>query len=836
MAPRFDPHHLTLELAVADLIEAELLRGVGFANRGGYERMWLGQAIHSHYQEEALSGDPSYRREVVLRHSFLHRGVTVTIYGRMDGLRRDPNGALVVEEIKSVRRGGQLSPTVREVYERQAALYAWLLGLTERVTEPPAEGQSSAPLSEIRAELVLIEIGSDSIDRHEVSVQPTIIEAGVRRRLNALLHTFEGERTASLERRAAAERLTFPYGGIRAGQSLIVDAASQALADRQHLLVEAPTGIGKTVAALFPALRYALAHDKRVFVLTARTLQQEMATTVLDLLNSEGKFHSLRLRSKAKMCANDEVLCHEEYCPYAKEFYLKLRNSGVVEHLWTEHSTLLPDTIFGAAKGAEVCPFEISLELGRKSQVVICDYNYAFAPFIALTDFDADADLSDTILVIDEIHNLVGRGREYLSPELSSARVLAVARELGEQREAIHRRLETLCLELARVLRDCVVETLGEPGATSRASEAVFPEEALWLLRPRFDSAFVDYLEHRRETRTLAANDPFVGLYFDLLRFLNGLVASDEAFSHCVELVPDRNGFVDGEDHRWKILCKDPSRFLGGVINRTHATIGLSATLSPIEFYRDLIGFDRERTGHLSVPSPFPAENRRVVIDATVATAYRDRAANYDRIAARMASFVQAVPGNSLVLFPSYQFLANVADRMPPMSKRVLTEQREGSDAARESVLSILRSSLFGDVVLLAVAGGVFAEGVDYPGEMLRAVAVVGPCLPALTLEQRLLQAYYDERFARGFEYAFVVPGMTRVVQAAGRLIRSPDDVGVIALFDQRFLATPYRHHLPVAWVGDNGAAALAGHPHEVAEEFFSQLDKLRSRVVESWE
>ena len=403
MPPRFDPTNRTLELAVADLLDTELLRSLGFANRGGYERMWLGQAIHGRYQEGALAEDPSYRRELVVRHAFEHRGYQVTVHGRIDGLRRDADGVLVVEEIKSVRRGAQLQPAAREIYERQALLYAWMLTAIER--QP------------VRAELVLIEIGSDVVERQPLELAAEVLEAAVRRRLNALLRAYESEQLAAIERQAAAERLVFPYPHQRPGQEAILAAVERALHNRDHLLLEAPTGIGKTVAALFPALRYALAHDQRVFVLTSRTLQQEMATAVLALLN-DGAFRSVRLRAKSKMCANDEILCHEEYCPFAKDYFLKLRSSAVVETLLAHEPTLLPERIFSAARDAEVCPFEVSLELGRRSQVVVCDYNYAFDPYVALTDFAGDSDLSDTILVIDEVHNLVERGRGYYSPAL----------------------------------------------------------------------------------------------------------------------------------------------------------------------------------------------------------------------------------------------------------------------------------------------------------------------------------------------------------------------------------------------------------------------------------
>jgi len=811
---------------VADLLDRQAAGSLGFANRGGYERLWLGQAIHSRYQEEALAVDPSYRREVWVRHELAHRGWRVTVVGRLDGLRREPDGALVVEEIKSIRRGGQLAPPVRELYHQQAALYVWMLGSasgrTEILERHPDEVAEGPP--EVRAELVLIEIGSDVVERQGISVDLDLVEAAVKRRLNGLIAVYVRSRVEAEKRREAAEGLAFPYPEVRPGQEAIVAAVETALDQREHLLLQATTGIGKTVAALYPALRYCLAHDKRLYVLTAKTLQQEMATQVLELLNREGAFRALRLRAKAKMCANGQVLCHEEYCPYAKDYQAKLQSSRLLDRLLAHHAYLDPDTVFEAARAAEVCPFEVSLELAGRVQVTVCDYNYAFDPWVSLGDFGAEADLSDVVLVIDEIHNLVDRGRGYYSPQLSAEDVLRAADGLRAQAEAggggaLYRRLEALCRDLARVIEGAVADVLEEGPGGDRAAETTLPEDSLWRLRPMFDTAFVEYLEHQRETRSHRPDDEFVDLYFSLLRFLNALVVSDHAFSHLVAR--------EGGDARWKVLCKDPSKFLGRTINRVHSTIGLSATLSPPEFYRDLLGFDPERTGSLSVPNPFPRENRRVVIDPSVATTYRDRPAYYPRIALRLGEFADSVPGNCLALFPSYAFLAAVAEHLEPGAKRVLIQRRTSGDREREEILEILRSALLGDVLLLAVAGGVFAEGVDYPGDMLRGVAVVGPCLPALTLEQQLLRRYYDERFDRGFEYAFVVPGMTRVVQAAGRLIRSDRDRGVIALLDRRFLEGPYRHHLPEEWLGEDGPEGLTADPGAAAAEFFARADPL---------
>ncbi len=809
MAPRFDAAGSTLELAVADLLDAQLLRSIGFANRGGYERMWLGQAIHSRYQEAAFAADPTYQSEVRVEHCLTHRGFTVKIHGRVDGLRRSADGGLVVEEIKSVRRGNRLAPWVRELYERQAGLYAWLL--THQLGVP------------VGAELILIEIGSDRVEREPVAVDLTVLTAIVKRRLSSLIRGFQAEQKARQQRVLAGERLPFPYPEVRPGQAEIMAAVAAACTAGEHLLLAAPTGLGKTVAALHPTLQFALVQGKRVFVLTAKTLQQDMATQVLQLLNAEHSFHSLRLRAKAKMCANDQVLCHEEYCNYARDYFFKVQESRITEELLAHFHNLQPETIFSLAKRAEVCPFEISLDLVGKTQVVVCDYNYAFEPYVALTDFSAQAELKDTLLIIDEIHNLVDRGRRYYSPQLSALAARRASEEAALGGALIHQEIASLCAQLARLIEHAV-EDAAPPGAPAAwAQETRLPEDELWRLRPQFDQTFIEYLEYRRDTRTLTPEDRFVDLYFAVLKFLNALVLKDATFSHFVERQVSEVGLFPQTDHRLCILCKDPSRFLGAVINRCQSVIGLSATLSPPEFYRDLLGFDPARTTFHQAPNPFPRENRQVVIDSSVATTYRDRPHYTPRIAAQLARFADAVPGNCLALFPSYQFLTAVASQLKPQRKRILVQRQTDSDLGRQEMLETLRTAIFGDVLLLAVAGGVFAEGVDYPGDMLKAVAVIGPCLPAVTLDQQLLQDYYEERFERGFEYAYVVPGMTRVVQAAGRLIRSATDTGVIALFDRRFLWRAYHRHLPPDWLPENGIRSLVGEPGDVAEVFFGQ-------------
>jgi DNA excision repair protein ERCC-2 len=802
MPPRFDADNLKLELSVADLVDADLRRNLGFAQRGGHERLWLGQAIHRSYQEETLAADPTYEVEVPVSAQFTHRGWEVVVRGRIDGLRKESTEGVVVEEIKSVRRG-ELPQAVREIYERQALLYAWMLDVNDQEVAG--------------VELVLIAIGRQDVVKHEIEFDLESVDIVVHRRLDSLFGEFERRRDERHARRQAGDRMAFPYQQVRPGQDRIIERVSEALERREHLLLEAPTGIGKTAAAIYPVMRYALQNGKRVFVLTAKTLQQEMAMTVLEMLNPEHNFNSIRLSAKKKMCANGEVICHEEFCPFAKEYFLKLHQSGIVTQLLNETGTLTPGAIFNASQQNEVCPFEVSLEISERTQAVVCDYNYAFDPYVALHRFGSEEELDDVILVVDEVHNLVDRGRDYYSPALDSSQVHSAAESLAAGRHPQKSELVALCNDLEKLITKTVADALSESGPDARAVETTLPGDDFWSLRPDFDEAFVDFLEYQRETSSFRAEDPFVDLYFDFLRFLDGLLlATTEAFSQYVEF--------EQNESRVKILCKDPSRFLGRILNRTHSVIALSGTLSPPEFYSELLGFDSDRTEVERVPTPFPHENRCVVVDSSVSTLYRQREENYIPIAGKISAFAQAVPGNTLALFPSYNFLRRIAEHVSLQGKDVLVQNPGDSDARREELLEALRSPLTGDKLLLAVAGGVFSEGVDYPGEMLRAVAVVGPCLPAVTLERQLLKAYYQERFERGFEYAFVVPGMTRVVQAAGRLIRSADDTGVLALLDQRFLQTPYRFHLPESWLNGQNPEEYLGEPSEAAVAFFSSL------------
>jgi DNA excision repair protein ERCC-2 len=785
---------------VTELLEDARGPGIGFARRGALGRLWEGQALHARIQAAAAAGDRSYRSEVSLELRLRHAGWEVFLHGRADGIREDGEGGLVVEEIKSLRRGVAIETRPGDHRRLQVAFYAWML-----------HRERSLP---VKAELLWVEIGSERIRRESVPLDYGALERALLARIDDCLRRFEEESRERARRRAAAARVCFPHPSLRRGQGRMIEAVESALERREHLLLEASTGIGKTVAVLLPALRFSLAHDKRVFVLTAKNLQQEIAMAALESLDPGGIPLAVRLQAKARMCASEAMTCHEESCAYARDFGRKMRKGGMVRRVLESRSVVGPETLFEIAVAGEVCPYELSLATAREAAVTVCDYNYAFDPVASLREFSPDADLSNAILVVDEIHNLVERAREISSPSLDAGLIGRAEQVAALGGAPIHRVVEALCRDLLEVVEETLAEAA--PGAVeeSWSLEHALPSEQLLALRPRLDLAFADYLEYRIETRSLEGNDAFLELCFAVLRFLEALSDRGDGFA---ELVGRDRGMG-----RLRLLCLDPGKRLGAVLNRCHSVIGLSATLTPTEFHRDLLGLDRDRSTAVSIGSPFPPEHRCLVIDTSVSALWRDRSRESRRIARRIAEFSEQVPGHCLAVLPSHAVLDEVAALLPANGKRLLRQRREEGGEGRDAILRALREPRAGPALLLAVAGGVFTEGIDYPGDGLRGVIVVGPCLPAPDLERRLLESAYQERFELGFDYAYAIPGMTRVVQAAGRLIRSERDSGVIALLGRRLLREPYRSLLPEAWLGGRPPEDLVGDPAAVARRFFA--------------
>lgn len=803
----FEARRLTC--SVGELVTDVTYKRIGIERGESFRRMWLGQEIHSRRADHQAGADPMYRPEVTVSHSRERYGWTVEISGRIDGLSIDQElRTLRVEEVKSLHFDLELAALQRsdrlQRWMFQLLLYALFLSLDERY-----DGWSIDP------RLVLIDLVTENPREIPVDFAPEDVERALDSALGRIVEELESTRALQLAKQAWAEELAFPYDAMRLYQREMVEAVAHAARERETLLVSAPTGVGKTMAAIYPALVEALRTGRKLFFLTSKTLQQDAAVEALRLLN-DGTFRVLRVRAKRKMCAHTEVVCHEDFCPFASAYTEKVNRSGIVDRIATENSYLDPDLIFEAARTEQVCPFEVSLELLEQADVIVCDYNYVFDPYVGLRTWSGDNDWSDTILIVDEAHNLVDRARGYYSPDIEQSTVQQVRWHFLSRAGFNAEDAEDLLRELEQEMT-----SLGAIASSQPEKRTLTEFDARFFLRQRasWERIVLNYIGWKIENRIADEEDPIIDFYFRLVKFANRLTHDGDEFAHVVEAADD--------GVRLRIICLDASRFTGEVFESAHASIVMSATLTPFDFYRTTLGLPQSRSAEIDLPSPFPRENRRILVYPGVETTWKARAANYDGIAENVAATAREIRGNVLALFPSYSFLEHVSTRLPSSGKEVMVQRTDMTDWERRNLLDRLRDGHDTGHLILAVSGGMYAEGVDYQGDMLNGVIVVGPSLPGVSFEQELLKQYYDNLYGSGFEYAYLIPGMTRVIQSAGRVIRSETDIGVIALFCKRFTFQTYNRYFPPHWFEQSPRELVSRNPAETVRAFFEQQVRL---------
>lgn len=799
---RFDEASRVLEISVRELADDDaVFHRVGFERSQAWRRLALGGEAHRRIQSSRFERFTGYRREVHLSSEFACRGFRAIVTGRIDGAVETEAGTWLVEEYKTCPFSGDGQPFFPPERERRARrqLAAYCL-LWER-----------SGLGAARGAIVLIDGAGRFEEKRAVSFRAADAEAEILLRLDARLEQCEAEARERAAKAALAGALPFPFDAPRPIQTELMASIRAAVSDSRHLLAQAPTGSGKTAAALHAALAEALRGGKKLVFLTAKTLQQTLVVETLRRMNAGG-FRVLRMRSKEKMCANDRILCHEEHCAYAFDYPIKMERSDLLGRLLERHPVLDPDVVFAEARAAVVCPFEVEIELAARADVFIGDYNYVFEPVTALAAFGLE-ELRECVLVIDEAHNLPDRARRIYSPAILEKDVAALENLAALSPGPVW---HDLSAALGR-LRALLAHWGSELPEEAAVGEAVFSEEDYDDFLARWDEAIVAYFEWKRDASDESEDDPVLALHFALVRF--GLVLRFAAGKSDFARVIERTAAG------WKaaIVCLDPARALAPTLSAAASVVLLSATLEPFEMIRRLTGLASDRTDAIALPPPFPRENRRVVLVPSVRTTYASRERNYDRIAGLLAGMTDAHAGNDLALFPSYRFLREIAVRLPPTRARVIEQRESLTDVEKKMILDALEAPPPDGLLFLAVAGGMYAEGVDYPGERLSGVFIVSPSLPQVSFERELLRRYFDDREEAGFEFAYIHPGMTRVIQAAGRLIRSETDRGVVALLCRRFVEDPYRRYLPRDWYDEDPSELVSSDPERSVREFFSR-------------
>lgn len=784
---------------VRELAEEEGFRRVGFDRGDGWRRLGLGTQVHSRVLAARCDMHSSYRSEVHLQARVPVEDWTAVLTGRLDGCIEREAGHWLIEEFKSTdlpSEGIRPSGYAFERDRRQLLAYCYLW---RRLGHPRVSGA-----------LVYVDIETAEEVSISVLYDGEQADRDVERRLSRFLWIWRAQEAIRKRKAAAAQRLPFPHTAPRPIQEKLIEAIGNAVRSGENLLAEAPTGSGKTAAAIYPALKEALTSGKQVVFLTSKTLQQKMAVSALTAMN-ERAFTTLQVRAKEKMCANDRILCHEEFCRFAKNYPEKMARSNILGRLGETYPHLDPDTVFEEARREEVCPFEVQLELAQRADAIVADYNYVFEPAVAMRHLTGE-DLQDAILLVDEAHNLPDRARKIFSPEILEEEWRALANHLVFQPGDLFADLAVSVDEVLALLSRAA-EELPEEGEA--IAETPPPADALYALREAWEPRLLRYLAWKRESRLALPDDPILDAHYSLQRFAAVLNLYGPDFTCVVER--------KAAGIRLALVCLDPARVLAPIFRSASSAVFLSATLTPPEALQRVLGLEEDRTSAISLPPPFPPENRKVMILPQVRTTFAARGKNYGRIAKMVAEMSDAHGGNDLVLFPSYRFLSDVAAVMPKTSARLLVQRPELSDFERQQILQALASPPPEGILLFAVSGGMYAEGVDYPGELLTGVFVVSPALPQVSFERELLRRYFDDREEAGFDYAYLQPGMTRVVQAAGRLIRSETDRGVIALICGRFLEASYARYLPRDWYGETPQELVTNRPAEEIREFFGK-------------
>jgi DNA excision repair protein ERCC-2 len=776
-------------ISVRDLVEFVLRQGDLGGEREfvGSDRALAGIRGHQKIQRSRPTG---YLAELPVEYKVETDEFTLQIRGRIDGLFITSDQVLL-EEIKTIQ--GTWNHSADPLHWAQAKFYGFI------------HAQEHA-LKEIKIQLVYLELPAGKVTEFRQTFSFAEL-SDFFATTTAIYRDWLRERHHwCLARDASIAALAFPFANYRPGQRELAVAAYRVLANGGRLFLAAPTGIGKTISVLFPAVK-ALGEGKleRIFYLTARTVGRAIAENALvDLRRAGLKLRAVTLTAKEKVCVRDGKPCDPLTCPLALGYYDRVK-SAIREALEREEITRSVLEVVGQKH--QVCPFELSLDVSLWADAIICDYNYVFDPQVYLRRHFAE-DGGAYGFLVDEAHNLVDRAREMFSADLDSREILDVKRAIKQAAPRCSKALTQLHTAM-RKLGNATKPHEDSFEASDPASELnLFPartarsrsEENGVSTSPEFPDSLIEPLETVLDEAEnwLVKNQPaefreaLLGLYFRLHSFRRTVELYDERFVTIIE---------SGPAIKVRLFCLDPSLLLRKALSRGNAAIFFSATLTPMDYYRTLLGGAPEDLV-LQLASPFPSENLAVLIQDRIQTHFKGRAESRGDVVEAIGTLVQGRRGNYLVYFPSYQYLNDTLQefqiRFPRLS--VLVQRPGMSEPERDAFLAAFSVEHDETLVGFAVLGGIFGEGIDLVGERLIGAAIVGVGLPQLCVERNLIRDYFQQQNAAGFDYAYTFPGMNRVLQAVGRVIRSETDHGVVLLIDARFDELRYRRLFPAWW------------------------------------
>ena len=765
-----------VRISVRNLVEF-ILRSGDLDNSSGTsgdkEAMLKGGRLHRKIQR-SMKGD--YQAEVSLKKESEYEDVIIQVEGRADGIFTE-DGAVYIDEIKGTYGNVQAMDTPIPVHRAQAMCYGLIWGEKEGI-------------SEIHIQMTYAHLETEETRRFREDFSIEELESWYQKLLDAYHKWIAYSLNWKKERNASMKDLQFPFP-YREGQRDIVSGVYHTVSNGKTLFVQAPTGVGKTMSAIFPSVR-AIGEGKgeTLFYLTAKTITGTVAQEAFHILREKGlKFKVTTITAKEKLCFQDTPECTPEKCPYAKGHFDRV-NDAVYE-LWTTEEVYSREVIRAHAEKWQVCPFEMCLDLSVWVDGIICDYNYVFDPNVHLKRFFGENISGDHIFLIDEAHNLVERGREMYSAGISRQSLVALRKKIKKRFSKLARTLEKANRQM-KELEENLAET--GKGYQVLANPGVLPITFLAI-----SGELEEILEEKELEEELRRE--ILEFYFIVRDFLNVSELVDENY-----VVYTENGAEEG--FRLKLFCVNPAENLGEYLKKGRSAIFFSATMFPMLYYRELLTTDRDAYG-IYVQSPFPKENRRILIGSDVSSRYtRRNRAEYRKIAGYIARCVWQRQGNYMVFFPSYRLMEDVLqvyeEEFSVDWVRCVCQTPDMTEQEREGFLEEFQERE-GTLVGFCVLGGIFSEGVDLTGESLIGAVIVGTGLPQIGSQREILKEYYDKKNHCGFDYAYRYPGMNKVLQAAGRVIRTKEDKGVILLLDDRFWDRDYQEIFPREWQDRTG-------------------------------
>lgn len=768
-------------LSVHELVDF-LLRTGDIDNRiNNAATMNEGTLIHAYYQSRQ---GKNYISEYPLLESFKVKDYLITLEGRADGII-DLGNSAIIDEIKS---------TIAPLEEYHKENEAWHLGQAKCYALLYAHEKGYQSVS-IRLTYI------HQLDKSQMVKTYDFLTSELEKDINKLfeeyVNFFKIIYNKKVKRNDSAKTIKFPYGSFREGQKDLAKYSYAIAKNGGILFAEAPTGIGKTISTLYPCVKsFADTDNDKVFYLTAKSSGKDMAFSASNLLIENGlKGSVIEILAKDKVCFSKGKACNPDECPFAKGYYSKIRE--IIKGSILSKDVFSTDEIVSIARNNAVCPFELQLDLSLYTDIIICDYNYFFDPMVYLKRF-FDKDATNMTVLVDEAHNLVERGRAMYSASFDSYNYKRVKRSLRHFEHKKLKAAQTRMTKLFNSFKDFPIGSKLIPMLSKTQINAI--------------NAYLLACNDVNKNHHSVVTEEFKDFYLELNKFIKLLDFYDDTFALYVTKKNEK-------DVRISLFCIDPSEHLKGTLNQVKGKVIFSATLSPSDYYIDMIGGE-STDPVLSLPSPFNKNNLKLLIAPKISIRYKNRQETLEEVAAYIKEAISYKVGNYFIYVPSYEYLESLLPHLDG-DYDLLVQQKDMSEEEKQSFLSCFVENPTKTTLGVAVIGGAFSEGIDLVGDRIIGVVVIGVGLPQICFERDLIKNYFNKVENKGYNYAYVSPGINKVMQAIGRVIRSESDRGIALLIDDRYLTEEY-HELFKNTYSDYEVVTSIEDIKEQVENFWS--------------